>query len=512
MKSATAELAVISTFFQALADRANKENDLSDVTYAVCQSDDAFKEFFLKFFFGQKIQTDDIIAFEREHSEDIGRPDFWIETKSGEVFIVEVKIGDENQHFEQYNKLLKKHQHLLGENQAWDHVGYIANYKVTTTEKGKPIDKNCSVHTWHEFKLAIEKSVCRNNLLVTAYVQYLKSICHFYEVKIPDGWRIRGEDFKCFRKLVGEISDAIGKAKGERKDTRGRVQRKWECKVYNSRRSAFHSQWCFGEFFQVMNFDRKGNSILGWFGAYYAEKGVNICVEFEDRQGWGKLVCDKFRQDEKMDDGALRFWIGKKANECVRMDDFFQNVISMVVNDQHLTDKSDDGIECAEVHAKCFKKEVLVIQYLPYVLETQFLSPDFCKMLEEKGYTMELSGEEDQWSYCGKSFALIPVNSDLGKRHLLRHQKIDGWIGVFFRADGWGKNKNARGDSFMDRPTFVVEMDLGFRGKRVLRSIKGVTWYKDDYDYACQDIYIDNDGEEITDVLCKARKVILDAL
>ena len=64
----------------------------------------------------------------------------------------------------------------------------------------------------------------------------------------------------------------------------------------------------------------------------------------------------------------------------------------------------------------------------------------------------------------------------------------------------------------MDRPTFVVEMDLGFRGKRVLRSIKGVTWYKDDYDYACQDINIDNDGEEITDVLCKARKVILDAL
>ena len=515
MENATDELTVISTFFQTLAERANKENDLSDVTYAVCQSDGAFRGFFLKFFFGKKIKPEDVIAFEREHSEDMGRPDFWIETKNGEVFIVEVKIGDWNQHFDQYNKLLKKklrEKRFPEKDQAWDHLGYIANYKVTTTEKGKSVNPNCSVHTWHEFKLAIEESACCKNRLVAAYVKYLESICHFQEVKIPDGWLICGEDFKCFRKLVGDIDDAIGKAKGEWKDARGKVRRKWECKVY-SRKSGFSSQRYFGVFFELMNFDRKGNSIKGWLGAYYTKEGVKICVEFDDCREWGKLVCDKFRQDEKMEDGALRFWIGGNASENILIEDFFRNVISVVVNDRHLTDMSEDGIEYAEVNAKCFKKEALAMQFLPYVLETQFLSPAFCNKLEGKGYTMELSEEEDQWSYCGKAFVLKSINSDStkGKRHQ-RRREINGWIGVFFRDDGWGKNKNARGDSFKDRPAFVVEMDREHLGKKVQQRKKGVTWYKDDYDYGCHDIYIDNDGEDVTVVLDKARKVILDAL
>ena len=45
----------LNSFFQAIAERHQEshreENHLSDVTYALCQSDEAFKQFFLDFFF-----------------------------------------------------------------------------------------------------------------------------------------------------------------------------------------------------------------------------------------------------------------------------------------------------------------------------------------------------------------------------------------------------------------------------------------------------------------------------
>ena len=203
MQKAKDELAVATNFFQALAERAYKENDLSDVTYALCRADGEFLQFFLDFFFpNANLKAESIRSFEREHSDAIGRPDFWIETKD-DLYIVEVKIWDWNQHFEQYHELLiKQHGKTRSQNDYWDHLGYIANYKVTSTEKGTSVNEKCGVHTWYEFKLALEKSACSKSLLVAAYMKYLKSLCHFHEVKIPEGWHVKGADFKMFRELV----------------------------------------------------------------------------------------------------------------------------------------------------------------------------------------------------------------------------------------------------------------------------------------------------------------------
>ena len=503
-------------FFQAFAERAYKENDLSDVTYAVCRSDDAFMQLFLDFFFEGIVQVDNVKTFEREHCEDMGRPDFWIETKDGKVYIIEVKIGDWNQHFEQYHKLLKK-QNSINSVQAWGHLGYIANYKVKTTENGKAINENCHTRTWQEFKSKIEENDCRNNQLVAAYVHYLKSICHFYEITIPDGWKIRGEDFKCFRKLVEEFDVAIKNTSGSWKDSVGGGRGKWECKVYSRSKRNFASQWCFGEFFELTNFDRKGNSVWGWLGAYYAEEGITICVEFEDRQGWGKPVCDKFRRQDIMEDGALRFWIGKNATKDIKIEDFFRKVISIVVGDPPLANEPNVDIEFAENGAKCFKKEALPMKFLPYVLETQLLSQEFRKKLKGKGYMMELSECEDQWCYCGRSFVLKPIISGKVNNRHQRRGGIDGWLGVIFKYgqgenNGWGENKNAKGNSLREFPTFVVEMDKNYLGKRIKKRSGNVIWYEDDYGYGCHDIYIEDEGMVFKDILDEARKVILGTL
>ena len=42
---------IIKSFFSNLADRRRKENDLSDITWAMCQASPAFQKAWLHFFF-----------------------------------------------------------------------------------------------------------------------------------------------------------------------------------------------------------------------------------------------------------------------------------------------------------------------------------------------------------------------------------------------------------------------------------------------------------------------------
>lgn len=97
----------LSAFFSALAERAYKENDLSDVTYALLEANNAFRQFFLDFFFPHEGLEGVKVVIEREHVIGDSRPDFWIRNRN-EVYLVEVKIWDGGHHFEQYHKRLKR--------------------------------------------------------------------------------------------------------------------------------------------------------------------------------------------------------------------------------------------------------------------------------------------------------------------------------------------------------------------------------------------------------------------
>ena len=82
----------LTKFFDALSERGRKENDLSDVTYAMCEADLKFRQFFLDFFFREANLDAHSVMIEREHSDLSGRPDFWITDTDGTIYIVEVKI------------------------------------------------------------------------------------------------------------------------------------------------------------------------------------------------------------------------------------------------------------------------------------------------------------------------------------------------------------------------------------------------------------------------------------
>ncbi len=101
------ENTVINSFFFNLASKFYKENDLSDVTWAMCQASELFLQRFLKFFFNRDFLKTIEIRREISAEEEGARVDFYIEYYNElgerELYLIEAKIGDHNQHFGQYD-------------------------------------------------------------------------------------------------------------------------------------------------------------------------------------------------------------------------------------------------------------------------------------------------------------------------------------------------------------------------------------------------------------------------
>ena len=92
---------MIKEFFENLSYRRKNENDLSDVTWAMCNASLKFKEFFLKFFFSDIIVSEDTII-DREVSKENSRPDFVV-YNGEDKYLIENKINDDKQHFGIYD-------------------------------------------------------------------------------------------------------------------------------------------------------------------------------------------------------------------------------------------------------------------------------------------------------------------------------------------------------------------------------------------------------------------------
>lgn len=151
-------------FFEQLAKYYRHENDLSNITVALCNSSDIFREIFVHFFFPE-IRIENIKEISREIWDVNGmgsRVDIHITLDNDEIFIVEVKKGDRNHHFGQYE---------ISFDIDKSNFGYITNYYCT---EGKALGYD--VKTWGSFYDALEQS---DNLdsLSKSYKSYLKIVC-----------------------------------------------------------------------------------------------------------------------------------------------------------------------------------------------------------------------------------------------------------------------------------------------------------------------------------------------
>ena len=156
---------ITTSFFNILAQRLYKENDLSDVTWTMCQTSPAFMELWVHFFFpGLDLST--VESIEREIPDSNGegsRVDFLINIVGQKPYLIEVKIWDQNHHFGQYEKAYGVDK---------DRLGYITNYPH--------LQEGYDVKQWRDFYQCLinAKGIPEEEApLIASYCEYLRNVC-----------------------------------------------------------------------------------------------------------------------------------------------------------------------------------------------------------------------------------------------------------------------------------------------------------------------------------------------
>lgn len=257
---------MIKKFFECFADYARKENDLSDVTVALCKANPRFKKLFIEFFF-KDMNYNEIKDIKREvPSKDGGsRVDIMIEMHRDEKpYLIEVKKYDENHHFKQYVKAYDIPEERLG---------YIANYQLN--QKGNYVTKQ-----WKEFfeeiKAQTEKDeLIRQDELIQGYAEYLNKTCYITYDKRIDLYNTESDDD--FRRIFEDIVSI----------------KEIQVKYYKK----YQQNYAYGFFFS------KPNEIIdtenGGFGVFYFQPGNNpeISIVIHSRNEFEKRILSNILDD-----------------------------------------------------------------------------------------------------------------------------------------------------------------------------------------------------------------------
>jgi len=93
----------LDSFLEYLSDRICHENNVSDIIYAFLKSNIAMQTIFSKLF-GMEISTETEII--REYPTKYGRPDFVLINNDLKSVLIEIKLFDQKQHFEDYKNII----------------------------------------------------------------------------------------------------------------------------------------------------------------------------------------------------------------------------------------------------------------------------------------------------------------------------------------------------------------------------------------------------------------------
>ena len=169
------------------------ENDLSNIVVALCNSDEEFRKLFIGFFF-PKLPVGEVSSIEREVPDpnDAGsRVDIYITLKSDpKPYLVEVKIGDQNHHFGQYEEAYEIDKSRLG---------YITNYHYA-----EGLNLGYDVKTWRQFYEACEASEVE---AAHAFMPYLKSVCSIVTYNDP----MKFSNLQTIPQFIDTVKDIVEK-------------------------------------------------------------------------------------------------------------------------------------------------------------------------------------------------------------------------------------------------------------------------------------------------------------
>lgn len=263
-------MSTTESFFQNLAVRYYHENDLSNITWALCQASKTFMRLWMQFFFeGFDIET--IREFHRELPDEKSgdsRADFVIYVdNSNTPYVIEVKIGDRGHHFQQYINAYSIDE---------AHLGYIVNYPWK--------EEGFEVKQWKEFyDHLIKQDIPEDEqALINGYCDYLKRVCHMAKAEnLIDLEKMSSlyDLVLLFTELVDNETDiyhSVG------------YDTKWRA-TPNSRR----------EYMEVRYKDAPDSWKRVWpcIGLWYDNYSPRIGVKFENEAGWGKPVYEFIKKN-----------------------------------------------------------------------------------------------------------------------------------------------------------------------------------------------------------------------
>jgi len=259
---------MITNLISKLSTRFNNENDLSDLTWTLCEISGNFKDLFLSFFFPELKGKLSVIELLREFSEGNSRPDFYFKVDKQE-YLIEIKKYDTNDHFEQYIR------DFPNASRAW-----IAIYQV-------PKRSGFEIKTWEEIHTHLELQLTtiedqETKEIVSGYCEYLKQVCSIIKFQKMNLDNLSSLYF--FNKHLPSLIE---------RQRPGIIST-----IYSQPKSYFEDRS--GTFFSLKKSDGV-DTYYPWIGVYYDQTKTCICIGFSI--GWCKNIYQGIKRDNKVQAG-----------------------------------------------------------------------------------------------------------------------------------------------------------------------------------------------------------------
>lgn len=282
-------MSTLEKFIINLSYRFKSENDLSDITWTMCQTSERFQLVFLRFFFPWLKKDCANVYIFREKSKDDSRPDFVFEYRN-EKYVIENKIGDQKQHFEQYLRTFKIEANNLG---------YIANYTI--------VKSGFVTHTWKELYLFLQQNIPEEEkTLWEAYLQYLKNVCYIYLPTKPmdlKGMNSLYTFYRCLDDVFAFDNEYFhSELYDSRFDTKG-----------GGNFQGTPREGILGKYFKLKYNGIRVKETRGWMGVYFMIEEPEIWIGFRNFENWGQPVC-RIIENSNVKSGKLYYAPGENEN------------------------------------------------------------------------------------------------------------------------------------------------------------------------------------------------------